>query len=167
MDADSLQPSLPKDETTGDKQPSINSSLVLLSLAALGTITFIVVASSFPFKQEGLQSLYQKSSSYAASPVIFLDAQGNPIQYTSLSMLRIRLTHPWRSSQTVPQGSIKVFLAEDSAFSQNVNEYTLVSDTLVTEFFLSDSQPGVKTIYAKFIASDGKEYRVSKSIEKK
>lgn len=154
------------------KQPSVNSSLILLSVAAIGTITFILVASSFPVKQEEQQALYPKEKSFAASQVLFIDSSGNPIAQTSGITVLVQLSAPWepasQGTQNVVPQTKSVALSEDGVTYDTPSTYT--EHPLIVEYVFKNTTPcplgtQCKTLYAKFIATTGIEQVFTAHIE--
>lgn len=76
-----------------------------------------------------------------------------------------------RTNSPVPDGTptpivdtTAVTLAEDANFTQNVRQLNWTADPMFTSYTFSNSSAGVKTLYAKFTASNGQSQVYSSSI---
>lgn len=162
MGSENIQPSLPKSNST---RPSINMSLVLLSLATVGTMAFIIVSSSFPFEQEQFETAFPKAQTQASSNIVFIDAKGNEITQTASPTVVVRLESPW---QQTTASRISVSLSEDGVRFGEVFPYT--NQSMTAPYTFQNKTPcnaGVqcKTIYAKFVSNQGFEQVYFRAIE--
>lgn len=162
-----IQEGFSKSEPEGaKKQPSINSSVVLVSFAALGTIAFIVVSSSLPFKQEQLETTFPKAQTQASSNISFIDSSGDQITQTISPTVVVQLASPWPQTQN----KVSVSLSEDGVTFGSALPYA--DKPMITSYTfqnITPCDPGVqcKMVYVKFTSSGGLEQVYFRAIELK
>lgn len=134
---------------------------LLLLLSALALIAFILFSASAGFKDKLFASLFPKQLSIASEgvgSVKFVDENSNQITQVPSTTVKVQISDVTWSPQTVanraspvPVTTVNVLLAEDLNFTVNTQSVGVGT----TYYNFSDSTPGTKTLYTKFIGSDG------------